>query len=420
MSRTRTLDFRFPTYITYRDNTSTGLPVSPPYNADRVSPAGHSGGTKTMIDEVHSDYFRRIRRGEVIMGSCELSSYDRVTNPGSMGGYISAWKENLSRTGDLISEVETSAHSLLPNLGGTYSAKMRDVAVVKAYAKMKEAGIMSGEVVSDLTATVRMFKRPFDSAQTLLKRMMKSRAKRLKKSASNLARATSDTWLEYRYGWQPIILDCKTLIDRADQIVASDVVRLVARGSEKGAWNTSKTFSDLTVDPQRLSFYWPRVFSGTVTLNDEVTVSAGVVYEKCSRTVSQNAAQLFGTRVEDVNPLVWEMIPYSFVVDWFTNVGEWIQASVPDPTITVLGSWVTSKQIRVYNTTASVYCETGAGRISGNAGNSSITYDYFNRYANPSLPNTPVVTTKPLSLVHEMDAVALLCNSLLNAMKSFR
>jgi hypothetical protein len=41
--------------------------------------------------------------------------------------------------------------------------------------------------------------------------------------------------------------------------------------------------------------------------------------------------------------LPWELIPYSFVVDWFVNVSDYLRALAPSPSFHHLGSCLTGK-----------------------------------------------------------------------------
>lgn len=37
----------------------------------------------------------------------------------------------------------------------------------------------------------------------------------------------------------------------------------------------------------------------------------------------------------------WELVPFSFIIDWFTNIGDIIGALILNPGLTPLSSWVT-------------------------------------------------------------------------------
>lgn len=404
MSRTRSTSTSVPSYIKYEDTTDSGVPVSPPYNSPSYSQVGYTGGNRDITDEVHPGFAAAKRRGEIVMGNCTIASYDRQVSEGSMSGRISAWKEFLHRSGDLIAEVEASAHALTPDLGGQYKGSISSIALIKAYAKMNQSDVMGGEVVRDLSATLGMLRHPFSSSRTLIKKIYKAKRKRLNKSGSNLALASADAWLELRYGWQPIILDIETIVEKSHKICDVKDRILVARGSESNSWSYNREFSNLVVGP---GFYWPRSFTGAVNVSDDVAAFAGVIYRERVSGMLPNAAQFFGTRAQDLPALAWELIPYSFVVDWFVNVGDWIQAITPNPNVTVLASWVSTKHKRTLSTSASVTCNTGAGLLTGSAGSSTVKFDTFHRNTQPILATSPVVIRKPLSLIHSIDAASL-------------
>lgn len=64
----------------------------------------------------------------------------------------------------------------------------------------------------------------------------------------------------------------------------------------------------------------------------------GILYE--TAVIARMAANLGLSR-----PLstAWELVPYSFVVDWFVNVGAWLDAIQPSLAHKTLGAWVSSR-----------------------------------------------------------------------------
>lgn len=48
---------------------------------------------------------------------------------------------------------------------------------------------------------------------------------------------------------------------------------------------------------------------------------------------------------------VWDLTPYSFILDWFINMGDIISAHAPVPGVKALASWVTTVDTTVYSST---------------------------------------------------------------------
>lgn len=134
----------------------------------------------------------------------------------------------------------------------------------------------------------------------------------------NTSKGLAKNWLEYKYGWMPVLQDihgaAKSLADmrykpRTNYFVAS------ARGKE--VWGRSG-------------------MQGSINYRAKVW---------CRVRVNSPSATL-GNKLGLLNPLTiaWELIPFSFVADWFVNIGDCIAEATAFTGLTVLdgGTLLTS------------------------------------------------------------------------------
>jgi hypothetical protein len=275
---------------------------------------------------------------------------------------------------------------------------------------------MSGELLSDFSETMGMLRRPFSSATQLLGRMLKRRSQHLGKTTNSAAKATANAWLEYRYGWKPIFLDATTVIKELHKVRARvNQLRLVSRA---GISDKQKLQSNW--DDGKAGNAWSS--AGETYVDSTVSASAGVIYDVVCRTSTEHVLQVAGARARDIPATIWEIIPYSFVVDWFLGIGPWLQAVVPDPAVEFRGNWVSTvknsvsfKTVR-YSTDAAM----PAGCSTGSFGSETVTSSNFCRTCNQSLPPLPVWTGKILSILHQADALALLTKPILGSLTRMR
>jgi len=137
-------------------------------------------------------------------------------------------------------------------------------------------------------------------------------------------------WLETRYGWAPLVYDVQGHLKALDSLNNSKSRRLVARGRAS--------------DRVDVDISWQPLHSGGVTepitfrrqIRFDVQARAYVLYEA---DCSFQAARAFG--VTSVPLSVWELVPFSFVVDWFVNVGDWLSAISPKLGISTLAEGAT-------------------------------------------------------------------------------
>jgi hypothetical protein len=118
------------------------------------------------------------------------------------------------------------------------------------------------------------------------------------------------TWLEYNYGWKPLLKDVYDQAEAlADTAVATNYEVRVARGRAK----TSR-YSEVTVPGGQIETRYQIQSTKWFEFNVHYRVPPGAV----------NPMVAFGM----TNPLLvaWELVPFSFVADWFLPIGTAIEA----------------------------------------------------------------------------------------------
>lgn len=177
--------------------------------------------------------------------------------------------------------------------------------VKQAAAKMYSSnGWDSLTFIAELRPTLRMFKnvgRRLESFNKDARRFLNSKTK-----LNDARKVLANNWLEGRYGWRVLAYDLQ------------DLGEALARASAKAR----SRFSERTGGTQRWTDLWVKSFEGT---DFHWTYNVEDYY-----TLSARGAVTADVRVPNFqfNPLLtgWEVIPYSFVVDWFIDVGNTLEA----------------------------------------------------------------------------------------------
>lgn len=126
------------------------------------------------------------------------------------------------------------------------------------------------------------------------------------------------TWLEYSYGWAPLISDCGSAIDAfyASQII-HPIFEMV-RGRASNAGNVVESgYTSAPVLGQQVV--------GRVRDSSQNEVKFYGVYHSTGAGLARDAIA-WGFRPSEFIPTIYELIPYSFLVDYFTNVGKVIES----------------------------------------------------------------------------------------------
>jgi hypothetical protein len=139
----------------------------------------------------------------------------------------------------------------------------------------------------------------------------------------------TDSWMEDRYGWRILLYDIESLQELWLKMQA-DLGRIVRGVAETTAeWSeTTNTAEAWTLNTPRMATSWTPVDLKVVKSNRAVR-KVGVGYEY--------ALQTFVT----IDPVITalELIKFSFVADWFTNLGDIARAYSPFGSGSVAWYW---------------------------------------------------------------------------------
>jgi len=138
-----------------------------------------------------------------------------------------------------------------------------------------------------------------------------SKITRIGHSVADASRALANGWLEWQYGWRPLCSDVFGALDEGINIINAQLKHVKARGTI----HTDK----------RLSNSGGRIDNlGPLTINEKITGK-----QSCTlgMWLEVPASRFDPARWSSLNPLSlgWEVIPYSFVVDWFIDVGSYVR-----------------------------------------------------------------------------------------------
>jgi len=138
-------------------------------------------------------------------------------------------------------------------------------------------------------------------------------------------KTASNDWLAWQFGWLPLVSDLQGLAELAAQQLEAicarkprfrvssrvsmslPVVTTNATGPNFGLFNIGMTSTARTT-------YDKRVVEGRAWLLVEVKPTAAAL-----------ASQVGAGSIHDITALAWELIPFSFLFDYFIGVGQWLQ-----------------------------------------------------------------------------------------------
>lgn len=272
---------------------------------------------------------------------------------------------------------------------GKWDTELEQASTQKALASLKEANAEVGVMLGELTQTLRMLGNPYSALWKFF----------LSKKTLRSFDLTADLWLQYRYGLMPLLRDIESIQNTLNRKVYVEDNRL--RRHKKGVAKKTDTIS--------------RVMSGMYTCSMEVTtITKTTVTSNTSLyyriKLDQTDRARWGLSGEQLPSIAWELVPYSFVVDWFLNVGRWLQALQPTPRLEFVGGCTSQKTlIEVTTTVGKPYW--GAPSIplrSFVPSEHKWTSETLIRHVGTPAPVLPALNPSSLNLKRQLDSLALI------------
>lgn len=317
-----------PTYGTYPTCKRTDHIVT--YNQSYV-PTYYS---KTITDVVTPNFRKRISKGEIINNPLRIQTVKASQSPYTWSGSHIDYPIKKCPANSYQGYGSASFESFIGSMSvlSTYGAppdinidSMKGRAINSAYSKVD---------ISEATALVSLAeaKKTIIGLADIMKRVYKIYRAIARLDAKALSRELSpkelaNRYMEYRYGLRPLVFDAKSLINAFNTIRFDKKPRssFYARVQESGTSQSNHTF---------VVNNWS-TFDYTKTISRNVTVSAGVLTDI---EILSNL-QILG--VDKIFESAWELIPFSFILDWFFNIGTTLAAWTPNYGIRDRASWVT-------------------------------------------------------------------------------
>lgn len=298
-----------------------------------------------MSDIVVSDYKKRVARGEMFFNPMQRET-SRISYHPTVQQYRTKATSSSTMYGGqwyfaLPEQFSIDAVPLFGN-GTNLDAfhALFDVyadpcsqAVTSAYADVDQSELLGLASIGEMPETVSWITSVLKRVVTIVatfasKKKILAAAKSARKlTAKDYTDAMSDLWLELRYAVRPLMFEAKQALEALRNAIKRSG-RYTARGYQE----------DITTSSSFLEGYNANItHKYAKCIQTKYKVRAGVSYT----ILDDTTALLSHWGLDQPLEAIYELLPGSFIVDWFFNVGSVISSWSINASLGVLGSYVT-------------------------------------------------------------------------------
>jgi hypothetical protein len=188
--------------------------------------------------------------------------------------------------------------------------------------------------LGEMRETLRMIRNPAQGLRNILDAYV-SNAKRMKRQRPHQTpkewkKNLGSAWLEYAFGIVPLVSDIKSIAATYNRMF--ELPRFVAvegYGREDQSIPSRSFNNQLTTAVPADPNYFPKLLLSRKSTDVAKAKFRGFVRQDCHATPA-GAAVLAGFDPYQFIPAAWELLPWSFLIDYFSNIGDVLETSVVD------------------------------------------------------------------------------------------
>lgn len=187
------------------------------------------------------------------------------------------------------------------------------------------------QFLGELRETIHMLRHPFQGARTLVEKYMDTvrknairyRPRRSLPSRRKFEKAIADSWLETAFGLRPFLSDVEEAAKAAKQFLYDNSKRDRIASSSKRPISGSENHYSIPTGTQTINL----LIDEMITVEQSCKFLATVDWNRFAAPIGSfsRLQELAGFRLDLFVPTLYELAPWSFLVDYFSNLGTVIE-----------------------------------------------------------------------------------------------
>lgn len=211
------------------------------------------------------------------------------------------------------------------------SVSADNVALGKFYSKARQAQTSFQGMVflGELRETLALIRHPSERLVASARSLMDLYANLIKRykgrrlGSKQLQQELSSLYLEGVFGWAPLLNDVEDALKAYDKLMKEGPQSIMVRGFGNEAKTTGIAAGSENIYTSNFNFKY-----STQTVTESQVLYYGKVRGNVSGGASvDKALSLTGFKASEFVPTLWELLPWSFLIDYFTNIGDIVSAA---------------------------------------------------------------------------------------------
>lgn len=211
-----------------------------------------------------------------------------------------------------------------PSISEIVARNRATIAFLKK-ARATQSAFQGMTFLGELRESLAMIRSPAKALRNKLGEYLGDVKRRKKSSPKSWKKTLSDTYLENVFGWIPLVNDITEGYKAYSNLVSRrehEQTMVTAYGIEEQPY-LPRTSSNPVSAMTNNNIYQDRNRVGKERCVYRIR---GMVTHKVEAT-TRDTLSYFGFRLEEFIPTAWNLLPWSFLADYFTNIGDVLEAS---------------------------------------------------------------------------------------------
>lgn len=215
-------------------------------------------------------------------------------------------------------DLNTRSHKMLFNWGSNADGRASNQFLNKV--RQEYTRFSAGSFFGEFKQTLTMLTHPAEALARSASDYVRQLTKRKLTRGRKWREAIPGMWLEYSFGWKPLMMDIQNAWDAANSLLEQQHL-VEVKGSGKSQKMVSETDSWRQPVANYISYIGFKMHERTI--ETDYVKYYGAINVQAGTTSSERWAR-FGFTPDDFLPTAWEILPWSFLIDYFASIGDFV------------------------------------------------------------------------------------------------